>query len=162
LQAKLGFALVPLLGLHVLVMRATPLVVEGGSSGVGLGYASHGITRNPIFWNAFYVLFVAAGVWHFAGGWATWIGWRVTTSWTQKSRGGGPQGGYMDPKVVSREEVEKRRKRWWIVHGIAALGTATWLAGGLGIVGRGGRGSGWESKNWDDIYRNVPVIGCWL
>jgi tRNA (guanine26-N2/guanine27-N2)-dimethyltransferase len=68
----------------------------------------------------------------------------------------------MDAEAVSREEVEKRRKMWWIVHGISALGTAIWLAGGLGIVGRGGRGSGWESKNWDDIYRNVPVIGCWL
>jgi len=162
LQAKLGYTLIPLLGLHVLVMRATPLLVEGGSSGVGLGYASHGIARSPIFWNAFYVIFVATGVWHFAGGWAAWIGWRVTTTWTQQSRGVGPQGGYMDAEAVSREEVEKRRKMWWIVHVISALGTAIWLAGGLGIVGRGGRGSGWESKNWDDIYRNVPVIGCWL
>ncbi|KAB8228220.1 S-adenosyl-L-methionine-dependent methyltransferase [Aspergillus alliaceus] len=79
-QARLGYSLVPLLGTHVLVNRATPLIVDGGSSGVGLGYVAHGIARSPVFWNIYYVFFVAVGTWHVIGGWAAWMGWRVTTA----------------------------------------------------------------------------------
>ncbi|KAE8157435.1 N2,N2-dimethylguanosine tRNA methyltransferase-domain-containing protein [Aspergillus tamarii] len=85
LQARLGYCFVPLLGAHVLVNRVTPLIVDGGSSGVGLGYVAHGIARNPVFWNVYYVVLAAAGMWHTIGGWATWMGWRVTTA--QKGRG---------------------------------------------------------------------------
>ncbi|OJD09467.1 hypothetical protein ACJ73_10291 [Blastomyces percursus] len=38
-QAWLGYLLLPLLGSHVLVNRVVPVVVDGGSSGVGLGLA---------------------------------------------------------------------------------------------------------------------------
>jgi len=31
--------------------------------------------------------------------------------------------------------------------------------GGLGVVGRGGLGSGWEAKNWDSLYSRVPIFG---
>ncbi|KAJ5101453.1 hypothetical protein NUU61_003675 [Penicillium alfredii] len=37
LQARSGYLLAPLIGVHVLVNRATPVMVDGGSSGVGLG-----------------------------------------------------------------------------------------------------------------------------
>lgn len=161
LQARLGYLLIPILGTHVLVNRLVPLKVEGGSSGVGLGYVAHGFARNPLFWNIYYVLFVAAGVWHIVGGWATWKGFRVTTA--RKSRGEGTaiHGGYLG-YMESQEQQKRRRRMWWIVNGLAALGTAIWLAGGLGIVGLGGKGSGWEAKNWDELYRNVPMIGSWL
>ncbi|KAE8336864.1 hypothetical protein BDV24DRAFT_154782 [Aspergillus arachidicola] len=85
LQARLGYCFVPFLGAHVLVNRVTPLIVDGGSSGVGLGYVAHGIARNPVFWNVYYVVLAAVGVWHIIGGWAAWMGWRVTTA--QKGRG---------------------------------------------------------------------------
>lgn len=160
-QSRLGYLLLPLLGTHVLVNRLVPLKVEGGSSGVGLGYVAHGFARSPVFWSLYYIIFVAAGVWHIVGGWAAWRGWRVTTA--RKSRGEGHviHGGYLG-YMESQEQQKRRRRMWWIVNGIAALGTALWLAGGLGVVGYGGKGSGWEAKNWDELYKNVPVIGAWL
>ncbi|OJJ45530.1 hypothetical protein ASPZODRAFT_153176 [Penicilliopsis zonata CBS 506.65] len=161
LQARLGYVLVPLLGIHVLVNRVVPLVVEGGSSGVGLGYVAHGFARSPLLWNIYYLLFVAAGVWHFVGGWAAWMGWRVTTARQERGRNKGSLGGYLG-FVESQERVKRRKRMWWMVNGIAALGTSIWLAGALGVIGRGGEGFGWEAENWNVLYKSVPVIGDWL
>lgn len=161
-QARLGYSLVPLLGTHVFVNRVVPLLEDGGSSGVGLGYVAHGFSRSPIVWNIYYTLFVAVGVWHIVGGWAAWMGWRVTTA--RKERGHkhhGLRGGYLG-YMESEEQLKRRRRMWWVVNGIAAFGASVWLAGALGIVGRGGPGSAWEAKNWDHLYRSVPVIGEWL
>jgi tRNA (guanine26-N2/guanine27-N2)-dimethyltransferase len=158
LQAKLGYAMIPLLGFHVGVNRAIPLEIDGGSSSVGLGYVAHGFTRSPIFWNLFYILFVATSVWHLVGGLATWMGIRVTTVRTERqalSKTTGILGEH-------RDETQRVRKNRWLVHGIAGLVTAIWLAGGLGIVGRAGSGSSWEVKSWDQFYASVPVIGDWL
>ncbi|KAL2005037.1 hypothetical protein VTN00DRAFT_2887 [Thermoascus crustaceus] len=160
-QARLGYALLPLLGVHVLVNRLVPLAVEGGSSGVGLGYVAHGFARSPAFWNLYYIVFVAAGVWHIVGGWATWMGWRVTTARHTRGESGSIHGGYLG-YMESPEQTKRKNRMWRIVHGIAAVGTAIWLAGALGVVGRGGPGSGWEAKNWDALYRSVPVISGWL
>lgn len=157
LQAKLGYAMVPLLALHVGVNRAVPLQIDGGSSSVGLGYVAHGFARSPVFWNLFYFLFVATSVWHLVGGLATWMGIRVTTARTE--RGQSHKTGILGE---TRNDQQKRRKNKWLVHGIAALAAAVWLAGGLGVVGRGGVGSGWEAKNWDQLYKSVPVVGAWL
>jgi hypothetical protein len=159
LQAKLGYTLIPLLGTHVLVARVVPLFVEGGSSGVGLGYIAHGIARRPVFWNLFYIIFVATGVWHTVGGWAAWMGWRVTTSWTRR---GEDLHQSIIESTANVERARRKRRMQWTVHGISALGTTLWLTGGMGIVGRWGRGSGWEANNWDELYRNVPVIAGWL
>lgn len=161
MQARLGYALIPLLGAHVLVNRVVPLAVEGGSSGVGLGYVAHGFARSPVFWNVYYLVFVAAGVWHIVGGWATWMGWKVTSARQTRGQGKSLHGGYLG-YMESPEQTKRKRKMWWIVHGIAAMGTAIWLAGALGVVGRGGPGAGWEAKNWDALYRHVPVVGSWL
>lgn len=155
-QARSGYFLAPLLGTHVLVNRLTPWMIEGGSSGVGLGYVAHGFTRSPVFWNAFYLLFVAAGVWHFVGGWATWMGWRVTT--VHRERG---SKGYLGHSE-NPERTKRQRKIWWVVNGIAAVGASIWLGGAFGIIGRAGEGAGWEGKGWNEIYSQVPVIGEWL
>ncbi|CAG8077670.1 unnamed protein product [Penicillium olsonii] len=160
LQARSGYFVVPLIGLHVLVNRATPLAVDGGSSGVGLAYAAHGIARSPMFWNAFYFFFVTASVWHFVGGWATWMGWRVTT--VRKERGQKPSLDGLLGFADSTTRSKRQRKMWWVVNGIAAAGATFWLAGALGIVGRAGEGAGWEAKGWNDMYSQVPVIGSWL
>ncbi|TQB74967.1 RNA methyltransferase tRNA(m5U54)methyltransferase [Monascus purpureus] len=158
LQTRLGYLLVPLLGSHVLVNRIVPLIVEGGSSGVGLGYVAHGFARNPTLWNIYYTVFVAAGVWHIAGGWATWLGWRITTARKEGGRSKGTLGGYLAYRE-SEQVVRKRRRMWWVVNGVAAVGTSLWLAGALGIIGLGGPGSPWEAKNWSAIYRQIPIIG---
>lgn len=159
-QARTGYFLAPLIGLHVLVNRATPLMVEGGSSGVGLGFVAHGIARRPAFWNMFYLFFVTASVWHFVGGWATWMGWRVTTIRKERGNKGSLEGYLGYPE--NQERAKRQRKLWWMVNGVAAVGAALWLAGALGIVGRAGPGSGWEAQGWNEMYSQVPVIGDWL
>lgn len=157
LQAKLGYAMIPLLGLHVAVNRAIPLEIDGGSSSVGLGYVAHGFARSPVFWNLFYLLFVSTSVWHLVGGLATWMGIRVTTARTD--RGSASKIGILGE---TRDETRRRRKNKWLVHGIACLTAAIWLAGGLGMVGRAGSGSSWEVSSWDKLYGSVPIIGGWL
>ncbi|PYI01267.1 N2,N2-dimethylguanosine tRNA methyltransferase [Aspergillus sclerotiicarbonarius CBS 121057] len=161
LQARLGYSLVPLLGAHVLVNRITPLVVDGGSSGVGLGYVAHGFARVPVLWNFYYMLFVAVGAWHFIGGWASWMGWRVTTVRKEQDRKKGSLEGYLGYSE-SEQRVRRQKKMWWTVNGIAAVGASIWLAGALGIIGRAGQGYGWEANGWNEIYSQVPVIGGWL
>lgn len=158
LQARTGYFIVPLVAFHALVNRVTPLIVEGGSSGVGLGYIAHGFTRNPMFWNVFYFFFVTASAWHFVGGWATWMGWRVTTARKERSHKGSLDG-YRGP---TETKSKRQRKMWWVVNGIAAAGAALWLAGSLGIVGRAGEGAGWEAKGWNEMYSQVPIVGKWL
>ena len=160
LQARLGYLLVPFLGSHILVNRIVPLIADGGSSGVGLGYVAHGFSRNPVLWNIYYLGFVATGVWHIVGGWATWLGWRVTTA----RKGGqdkGTLGGYLGYRE-NEQVVKKRKHMWWVVNSVAALGACTWLAGGLGIIGSAGPGSPWEAKNWNAIYKQIPVFGEWF
>ena len=160
LQARTGYIITPLIGLHVLVNRFTPVMVEGGSSSIGLGYIAHGVARRPVFWNIFYALLATASVWHFVGGWATWMGWRVTT--TRQERGSkGSLGGYLG-YPATQDPSKRQRKMWWMVNGTAAVGAAFWLAGALGIVGRAGAGAGWEAQGWNELYRQVPVIGNWL
>lgn len=159
LQARLGYILVPLLGTHVLVNRVVPLIVDGGSSGIGLGYIAHGFARNPVMWNLFYLPFVATGAWHIVGGWATWMGWRVTTTRNGRSNKGSLAGYLVDPKS---QRARRQRKMWWMVNGVTAIGAAIWLTGALGIIGRAGEGSAWEAKSWNEMYSRVPIIGQWL
>lgn len=160
-QARSGYFLAPLLGAHVLVNRLTPLIIEGGSSGVGLGYVAHGFARSPVFWHVFYLVFVAAGMWHFVGGWATWTGWRVTTARRERGSNKGSLEGYLG-HPENPERTKKQRKMWWVVNGIAAVGASIWLAGAFGIIGRAGQGAGWEANGWNEIYSQVPGIGEWL
>ncbi|PYH78692.1 N2,N2-dimethylguanosine tRNA methyltransferase [Aspergillus uvarum CBS 121591] len=119
LQARLGYSLIPLLGVHVLVNRISPILVDGGSSGVGLGYVAHGIARSPVFWNIYYLVFVAAGVWHFVGGWASWMGWKVTTLRRQQNSKKGSLEGYLG-YTGSEQRCRRQKRMWWTVNTIAA------------------------------------------
>lgn len=159
-QAQLGYMLIPLLGAHVLVNRITPLIVEGGSSSVGLGFVAHGIARKPWVMRTGYVVFVGIGVWHFVGGWAQWMGWKTADAPDLGSRRGS-KAMYLGSEKGMKEMKAKRRRRW-IVNGLAAAGTVLWLSGALGVLGRAGIGSGWEARNWDELYRQVPVLGRFL
>lgn len=68
---------------------------------------------------------------------------------------------------VSREYITqagedgKKRRKWRgrVVNGVAAMVAGVWIAGGLGIVGRAGKGVGWEASNWNKIYKAVPILG---
>lgn len=125
--------------------RALPLRYEGGSANVGLEYVSHGFAKHPVISFAGFSLLVAVGSWHFVWGWAKWFGWNPNQV---------TQGGY--------EGQLRRKRRSYIINGIAAVVAGLWLAGGLGVVGRGGEATGWLAKEYDELYRRIPVFGQWL
>ncbi|KAF3480985.1 uncharacterized protein GIQ15_06332 [Arthroderma uncinatum] len=159
-QAILGYAMVPLVGSHILVNRLVPLYVDGGSSGVGLGYVAHGIARSPWLMGIWYAALTGVGVWHFVGGWAWWFGWRevLVTKKAASGRLPGANGGYLGSEKGA-ELYQRKKRRRWIVNGVSLVGTALWLAGGLGVIGTGGLGMGWEAKGWDAVYSQVPLLG---
>ena len=132
----------PLLAGHVFVNRILPLEVEGGSSGVGLGYVSHGFAKHPIIANLGYAALIGVGSWHVVGGVAKWL--KLSKEFVTE---GGDYG------------QRKRRKRGWVINVVAGVVVGMWMLGGLGVVGRGGLGSGWEAKNWDLLYSRVPIFG---
>jgi hypothetical protein len=145
LTSALGFALYPMLAAHVVVNRVTPLKVEGGSSGVGLRYFAHGIAKHPVMSNIGYAVMVSVASWHFVGGAAKFL--KASTEYVT---GFGEEG------------RQKRQRRSWLINGIAALVAAGWIAGGLGVIGRAGAGTGWEAKNWDAILQQVPLLGNYM
>lgn len=114
---------------------------------MGLRYVAHGFAKHPVVANVGYAALVGVGSWHFVGGAAKWLG--VSEEWVTES---GDYG-----RV-------KRKRRKWMINGFAAGVAAVWMLGGLGVVGRGGKGvgTGWEVRAWDEIYRRVPILGGWL
>ncbi|KAL3457641.1 S-adenosyl-L-methionine-dependent methyltransferase [Aspergillus heterothallicus] len=152
LQARLGYTFAPLLATHVLINRMVPIMVEGGSSGVGLGFVAHGIARSRVFWITYYHVFVFVGVYHIIGGLAAWMGWRVTTTREPRGSKKGSLEGHLGP-TESEHHIKRRKRMWWNFNKVAALGACVWLAGALWIVGNGGEGTGWEAKGWNEIYR---------
>lgn len=145
LTSALGYTLYPMMVAHVYVNRILPLKYEGGSSGVGLRYFAHGMSKHPVLLNVGYAAMLGVASWHFVTGAAKFLRWSA-----EFVVEGGADG------------RRARRRRKWVINGIAAAVWTVWVAGGLGVVGRGGRGSGWEARGWDDLYLKVPLIGNWL
>ena len=145
LQSAIGYLLYPLVIGHMYINRILPLQEEGGSSGVGLRFVAHGFTKHPVIDNLGYAVLIGLGSWHVVGGTAKWL--RVSPEYVNMS-------GDYGRKV--------RRRRGWIVNSISAAVALIWMAGGLGVVGRGGVGSLWEARGWDNLYRKVPFIGAWM
>lgn len=143
--SALGYALVPLVLGHAFVNRLLPLWQEGGNANIGLEYVSHGFAKHPIISFAFYVPLLGVMSWHTTWGWARWLGW----SPAQLIEGG-------------QDGAIKRKRRWWTLNGISLAITAVWLAGGLGVVGRGGEAHGWLGKEYDLLFSRIPLIGRWL
>lgn len=127
---------------HVITMRITPQKVEGSSSGVGLQYFAHGIAHDPIVGNIAYATLLSVASWHIVTGAAKFL--RVSKEY-----------------ITEGGESGRLRKKWrgWIINGVAATVAAVWIAGGLGVVGRAGKGVGWEASNWDKIYKAIPLLG---
>ena len=68
-----GWMLVPPLTTHAVILRVVPLLVDGSSADVGLGYVAHGFAyhgRRLAWWlNAgFYTGFVAVACFHVVNG----------------------------------------------------------------------------------------------
>ncbi|KAJ5035085.1 uncharacterized protein L3040_008346 [Drepanopeziza brunnea f. sp. 'multigermtubi'] len=129
-----GYVLTPLVLGHSFVNRLLPWIYEGGSSSVGLGFVSHGFAKHPfVAWTGYSAL-VGAGAAHIVWGIARWNGW------------------------VPVGKDKKARRRRWAINGIAAAVTALWMAGGLGVVGRGGLTEGWIGRGYDEVYSKVPLV----
>lgn len=142
--SALGFASTGLVLGHAFINRILPLWYEGSSANVGLEYVSHGFAKHPIASFTGFTLLVSVTVFHGVWGWAKWL------SYT--------------PAQVTQpgsERFVEKKKRWYIINGTAVLSTVIWLAGGLGVVGRGGAADGWLAGVYDSLYRRIPVIGRW-
>ena len=113
-----------------------PWIYEGGSSSVGLGFVSHGFAEHPVLSWAWYGAMVGVATGHFVWGMAKWMGWIV--------------GGRVNEK--------KAKERWWTIQGAWAALAVTWMAGGLGVVGRGGLAEGWVGRGYDSLYAKVPLV----
>lgn len=142
LTSALGFMLYPMFVAHMLSMRIIPKQVEGSSAGVGLRYFAHGIAHSPWIGNASYAAFVSVASWHFVTGAAKFL--KVSREY-----------------ITQAGEDGKKRRKWRgrVVNGVVAMVAGVWIAGGLGIVGRAGKGVGWEASNWNKIYKAVPILG---
>lgn len=144
--SALGMLLAPAILAHGFVNRAIPLKLEGGSSGIGLGYVAHGFAKHPWLMTAAYVPLIGIAALHVVWGSATWLG--------------------LAPGLVRGVDAQDRKikhnRRWWATNALAALVAGLWAAGGLGVVARGGLAGGWQGKHWDAMYRHIPLVGSYL
>jgi hypothetical protein len=111
---------------------------------IGLGYISHGFALHPFVSFAGFTAMVSVGIWHTTWGWARWLS--------------------LTPTQVTQSDSESQKRlmekrRWYGINGIAVLATGLWLAGSLGVVGRGGKTDGWIGREFDELYKAVPLIG---
>ena len=177
-QSLLGWSLVPLLAGHTFINRIWPLYVEGDSSGVGLRFVAHGFAKHPLLANIGYAALVCVASWHVVGGAAKYLNLSPpeTLGDSSSSSGGGRNDNRSsmsdilprydqkkDGRGVSKQK-KRRSRRWWVVNGIAAAMATAWMLGGMGVVGRAGKGLGarWEVQAWERIYRTVPAFGAWM
>lgn len=117
------------------------MYLHGDNSTINLSYIAHGFQLHPAVSFAGFSALVGVASWHFTWGWAKWLGWI--------------------PSQLTENSVEThigKKRRWYTLNGISAVVASIWLAGGLGIVGRGGRASGWVAKEFDDLYNHIPLL----
>ncbi|KAF2725086.1 hypothetical protein K431DRAFT_300488 [Polychaeton citri CBS 116435] len=143
--SKLGFALTWLTLGHAFINRGIPKQVTGGSSNINLSYVSHAFAKHPIVSYVGFSALITAGVWHVTWGWAKWLG--LTPDQTTELG-------------TERQAIKKRR--WSIINGVSLLLTGLWMAGSFGIVGQGGEATGWQGRQYDELYRRIPIVGEWM
>ncbi|PSK56035.1 hypothetical protein B9Z65_4913 [Elsinoe australis] len=143
--SKLGYAMTGLLAGHVFINRVVPLWVHGGSSTVNLSYVSHAFAKHPAVSFFGFAALIGVGVAHMTWGMSKWLGLAPTqvVVWGGEGR------------------LEKKR-RWWVMNGVAAVVAGLWMAGGLGVVGRGGEVKGWVGREYEELYRSLPIVGRWM
>lgn len=144
-QAMLGYLAIPLVFGHAAINRGLPLQVEGGSSGIGVDFVSHGIALAPVAGYVGFSVLVAVAATHMVQGWAYWLG---LTPQQAKHEGSGA-------KVQVR-----RKRRQWLMNGLSASVVGVWLAGGLGVIGRAGKveSPAFVARLYEDIYKHVPLL----
>jgi len=139
--SALGYILIPLAGFHLWTTRVLPPYMHGDNSMISLSYISHGFALHPLASFGGFAALVGVGTWHFVWGWAKWL--RLTPSSV--------------PAMDSQRHLIRKR-RWYGVNTLSAFVTALWLAGSLGIVGRGGKTGGWVGREFDELYNAMPLL----
>lgn len=119
--------------------------VEGGSSGIGLDFVGHGVALNRAVGFVGFAALVGVAGWHVVWGWARWLGF------APDQVGGG-----------AGETRLKGKRRWWVINGVSLGVVIAWAAGGIGIVARGGKVGGWVGRNYDAMYRELPIVKDWI
>ncbi|KAI0389583.1 hypothetical protein F5Y17DRAFT_448476 [Xylariaceae sp. FL0594] len=136
--AASGYVFTALLSAHVAMNRVLPLVADGDSSNIGLGYVAHGFARHPFSAWASYVLLLSVGAGHMVWGLAKWLDLAPPAKWKH---------------ITFDKKLRKHRRRaWWAVNASAASLAVIWAVGGLGVVARGGLAYGWLGTVYDKIY----------
>ena len=143
--SKLGIQFLPLLFGHIFINRAIPMDTPGGSSNINLSYVSHAFAKHPAISFSGFAALVTVGCFHITWGWAKWLGFTPDQT----------------TEMGEERELAKKR-RWYIINGVAASVAGLWFAGSFGVVARGGAASGWVAKQYDEMYRKVPLIGQWM
>ncbi|KAK1824613.1 hypothetical protein LTR12_000938 [Friedmanniomyces endolithicus] len=64
--------------------------------------------------------------------------------------------------VQGGEREVWQKRRWYGINALAAVVAGLWMAGGFGVVGRGGLAPGYIGKMYDQMYQRIPVVGQWL
>lgn len=126
-----GYLLVPLIGGHVLVNRILPWVYEGDSSNVGLGYFAHSFAKHQVLSTLSYVSLIGVAVSHFCWGFCRWNG------------------------LIIAGDGEKARQRRRLINSVSGALATVWMAGGLGVIARGGRADGWIGQGYDMLLRHI-------
>lgn len=127
------------------INRAIPQSFAGGSSNVNLSYVSHAFAKHPAISFAGFTALLTVGCFHITWGWAKWLS--LTPDQTTKTGG---------------ERALVKKRRWYIINGLAATVTGLWMAGAFGVIGRGGEAVGWVGRAYDEMYKSIPVVGRWL
>ncbi|KAI1827574.1 hypothetical protein F4861DRAFT_326007 [Xylaria intraflava] len=133
-----GYMFVVFLSSHVAMNRMLPIVVDGDSSNIGLGFVAHGFARHAQSAWLSYALLLTIGTGHMVWGMARWLDLAPPANWKKIT---------LDKPTRSR-----RRRAWWAINGTAVGLTALWAAGGLGVVARAGPVQGWLAGVYDSIY----------
>lgn len=140
--SKLGFVFTPLLLGHMIINRAIPKA-KGGN--IGLEYVSHAFAKHPAISFAGFAALLGVGCFHITWGWARWLGWTPDQS----------------TELGTKRELSKKR-RWYIINAVAATVTGLWTAGSFGVVARHGEAAGWIGRQYDEMYKMIPIMGRWM
>lgn len=136
--AASGYLFAVLVTSHVAMNRVLPLVVDGDSSNIGLGYVAHGFARHPSSAYVAYTLLLSVGAGHMVWGMARWLNLSPPANWK---------------KITFDKPTRSRRRRaWWAIQATTVSLAALWAAGGLGVVARAGPAQGWLATVYNGIY----------
>lgn len=112
---------------------------------MNLSYVSHAFSKHPAISFAGFAALITIGCFHMTWGWAKWLG--LTPDQTTE---------------LGAERALVKKRRWYTINGVAAGVAGLWFAGSFGVVARGGAAVGWIGKQFDEMYRLVPVVGRWM